>query len=111
MKTLVSVTIYGQLIGKVWDPPEDYIKNFRVKFINADNKFFLKWEGLKNALDYICNNDVDFKSTGKILNGQIEVVWRDKLGNINTGGKNIPICKLTRKYFYPMSIDDISKEV
>lgn len=114
MKTLESITIEGQKIGTIWMPPIECTQDFSIKFTPKEGAFSKKWEGLENALIYICVEDTgDFQSTCKITDGFMEIIWRDERGYKISLVKDIPICKLTKEYLtvnYPMAIDYISEE-
>ena len=114
MKTLESITIAGQKVGTIWMPPIECTQEFKVRFTPAGGAFSRKWEGLDDALTYICVDDTgDFQSTCKITDGYMQIVWVDEHGYSIRAIKDIPICKLTKEYLtedYPMPIYYISEK-
>lgn len=94
-KKLESITIYGTLIGTIWQGVE-CTKEVVKTFTPDGTRFTCKWNGLQDALSII-TKDGDFQYCS-LRDAVINVQWSDER-YILTKALDIPVGKLTAPFF------------
>lgn len=91
VKKLESITVQGELIGRIWQGIECY-KEVNCTFTPNDRPFSHKWTGLRDALLHV-TNDGDFQNC-KLSNGVLIIRWYDGRRTIQMVS-DIPYCKVS----------------
>src|SRR5512139_2970703 len=87
MKTLQSITLSGQIKGRIWMPAVECLKDFTVRFTPDNQPFSRPWSELEDAINHI-TNDGHFQSC-YINDLWIEVKY---LENVNHRTQLTAIC-------------------